>query len=201
MNRRLNVSAVTKVGNALLNASAIPGRYGSILILILVFVVLISVVGSQFGLGELFTWDTSIPLFGTKLNMTSIGELQWHLFALLIMLSGAYALKEDRHIRVDVMSDRFSIRTRLWIDVLGDLFFLLPFFALLAWYSFLFTQNAYNFGEQSNAGGLIDRYLVKAVLPIGSVLMLIAGVGRILRNLGLLFGRKNEDAASKELGQ
>ena len=104
----------------------------------------------------------------------------------MVMLSGAYALKEDRHIRVDVFSAQFSQRTRTLIDLFGDIFLLLPFFALLAWYSFIFTQTAYNFGEQSNAGGLVDRYLVKAVLPIGSVLIVGAAIGRILKNFGAL---------------
>src|SRR5699024_7677681 len=140
---------------------------GSILILVLSVVVLISVIGAMFGVGSIFSWQHSIPLFGKRLTMTSIGELQWHLFALLIMLSGAYTLKADRHIRVDIISDKFSNRTKLIVDILGDLFLLLPFFAVLAWYSLSFTQMAYTFAEQSNTGGLIDRYLIKAVLPLG----------------------------------
>ncbi|NYT84164.1 TRAP transporter small permease subunit [Pollutimonas harenae] len=156
------------------------------MIFILVFVVLTAVIGAQFGLSELAHWENPIPLFGNHLSMTSIGELQWHIFALLVMLSGAYAFKEDRHVRVDVWSARFSDRTRLIVDLLGDLFLLIPFFALLAWYSWAFMLMAYEFGEQSNAGGLVDRYLVKTVLPLGSVLMLGAGVGRVLRNLGVL---------------
>jgi len=188
MNGYFNFIAMTKIGTALLKISAVPGRYGSVLILVLIAVVMVSVIGSQFGLSELFEWKTSIILFDTRLNMTSIGELQWHIFALLIMLSGAYAIKEDRHIRVDVLSNRFSARTRLWVDLFGDLFFLVPFYVFLTWYSFLSAQNAFVFGEQSNAGGLIDRYLVRSVLPIGSSLMLISGIGRIFRNLGLVFG-------------
>jgi len=186
MSRNTISAELTKVGNALLYVGALPGRYGSALILILVLVVVFSVVGAQFSLSELARWETSVPLFGNHLSMTGIAELQWHIFSLLVMLSGAYALRENRHIRVDVASARFSPRTRIWIDLLGDLFFLLPFFAILGWYSLAFVEMSFNFGEQSNAGGLVDRYLVKAVLPIGSALMLIAGVGRILRNIGLL---------------
>lgn len=198
MNGRSDPGVITRWGDALLEACALPGRYASALIFILIFVVLVTVIGAQFGLSDLARWETRIPLFGTHLNMTSLGELQWHLFSLLIMLSGAYALKEDRHVRVDVLSARFSNRTRLYIDILGDLFLLLPFFALLAWYSLGFAQTAFQFGEQSNAGGLVDRYLVKAVLPIGSVLMLGAGVGRIVRNLGLLLSlRKPETPAER----
>lgn len=186
MSRNASSAELTRIGNALLNISAAPGRYGSALILILVLVVVFSVVGAQLSLSELARWETPIPLFGNHLSMTGIAELQWHIFSLLVMLSGAYALKENRHIRVDVASAQFSTRTRIWVDLLGDLFFLLPFFAILGWYSLAFVETSFNFGEQSNAGGLVDRYLVKAVLPIGSVLMLVAGVGRILRNIGLL---------------
>ncbi|AEC21973.1 hypothetical protein PT7_3433 [Pusillimonas sp. T7-7] len=169
------------------------------MIFILVFVVLAAVIGAQLGLSELTSWENPIPLFGNHLNMTSIGELQWHIFALLVMLSGAYALKEDRHVRVDVWSARFSDRTRLIIDLLGDVFLLIPFFALLTWYSWAFMQMAYEFGEQSNAGGLVDRYLVKAALPLGSVLMLGAGLGRVLRNLGLLLSNSGNTTSEDSI--
>lgn len=197
--RRSSSSAMTRWGDALLNACALPGRYGSALIFILVFVVLAAVIGAQLGLSELTSWENPIPLFGNHLNMTSIGELQWHIFALLVMLSGAYALKEDRHVRVDVWSARFSDRTRLIIDLLGDVFLLIPFFALLTWYSWAFMQMAYEFGEQSNAGGLVDRYLVKAALPLGSVLMLGAGLGRVLRNLGLLLSNSGNTTSEDSI--
>lgn len=197
MDRRSHPGVITRWGDALLQACAFPGRYASALIFILIFVVLVTVIGAQFGLSDLAEWETRIPLFGTHLNMTSLGELQWHLFSLLIMLSGAYALQQDRHVRVDVLSARFSDRTRLYIDLFGDLFLLLPFFALLAWYSLSFAQTAYQFGEQSNAGGLVDRYLVKTVLPIGSVLMLGAGLGRVLRNLGLLLSSHKAGATGE----
>lgn len=201
MIRRSHSGVITRWGDALLEACALPGRYASALIFILIFVVLVTVVGAQLGLSDLAKWETRIPLLGTHLNMTSLGELQWHLFSLLIMLSGAYALKEDRHVRVDVLSTRLSDRTRLYIDIFGDLFLLLPFFALLAWYSLGFTQMAFQFGEQSNAGGLVDRYLVKAVLPIGSVLMLGAGVGRILRNVAMLLSLRKSDPTAERPAQ
>lgn len=199
MSRYARSAGITRLGNALLNLSALPGRYGSALIFVLVIVVVLSVLGAQFSLGELLRWETRVPLFGNHLSMTSIAELQWHVFSLLVMLAGAYALKEDRHIRVDVVSASFSDRTRIWIDILGDLFFLLPFFAVLGWFSVSFVQTSYNFGEQSNVGGLVDRYLVKAVLPIGSALLLLAGFGRVLRNIGLLIeGRVHDEVEGNE---
>ncbi|MFA7669968.1 MAG: hypothetical protein WCX93_11515, partial [Burkholderiaceae bacterium] len=79
MDRRSQQSAMVRLGNALLDISALPGRYGSILILVLVLVVMVSVVGAQMGLSDLFAWERRVPLFGNHLNMTSIVELQWHL--------------------------------------------------------------------------------------------------------------------------
>lgn len=166
--------------------SAFPGMLGSVLVLVLVVVVVGAVIGAFYGVSDIASWDRSVPLFGTHFNMTGLTELQWHIFSLLIMLSAAWTFCEDGHVRVDVLSGHFSGRSKLIIDILGDLFLLLPFFGCLAWFSFKFAMTAYSFGEQSNSSGLIDRYLVKAVLPIGSGLMLCAGTGRILRNLGRL---------------
>lgn len=190
MGRYARFAGISRLGNALMKLGALPGRYGSALILVLILVVVFSVIGAQFGWAVLFRWETSIPLFGTQLSMTSLAELQWHIFSLLVMLAGAYTLVKDRHIRVDLVSMRFSWRLRVWIDILGDLFFLIPFFVLLTWFSISFVQTSFAFGEQSNVGGLVDRYLVKAVLPIGSILILIASIGRVLRNIGLLLQKQ-----------
>ena len=37
-------------------------------------------------------------------------EMEWHLFAMVFLFGIAYALKEDGHVRVDVLYDRFSPR-------------------------------------------------------------------------------------------
>lgn len=177
---------IATLGSVLMRVSALPGRFGAWSIFVLVLVVLFSVVAAQLSWSELLTWSTSVPLLGTRLNTTGVGELQWHLFALLVMLAGAYAMQQDQHIRVDVLSSRFSPRMRTTMDLCGDLFLLLPFFGCLFWFSLDFVARAYNFGEQSNNGGLIDRYLVKSMLTVGCVLMLLCAIGRILRNVAFL---------------
>lgn len=190
--------ALVRLGNALMHVSALPGYYSAWLVPVLVIVAVIGVIGAQQEVNVLLSWETPIPLLGTRLSMTGLAELQWHLLSVLIMLAGAYALREDRHIRVDLFSARFSPRTQRIIDLIGDLLLLLPFFALLFWFSLKTAQNAYNFGEQSNSGGLVDRYLVKALLPIGCALLMLAGAGRILRNLGLLLYPDCPGADAKE---
>ncbi|MCL1476225.1 TRAP transporter small permease subunit [Marinobacter sp. M3C] len=175
---------------------AVLGRYSAGLVLVIIAVVLLSVVGSSFGWSDLGSWETSLPLFGNHLNMVSIAELQWHLFALLVMVSGSYVLQQDRHIRVDLLSARMSPKGRVTVDLVGDLLFLLPFFGCLAWFSFGYVENSFLMGEQSNSGGLIDRYLVKATMPLGAFLLLGCGLGRILKNIGILF-QTDECASNK----
>jgi TRAP-type mannitol/chloroaromatic compound transport system permease small subunit len=198
MSKLSGLRAVAASGAALMRWGAAPGRYGAWFIFLLTLVVILTVIAAQFGLSAIASWDFRLPLLGNHLNVTGLAELQWHLFALLIMIAIVYAFSEDQHIRVDVISSRFSERTRTIIDIVGDLFLLIPFLALLLWYSIAFTQMAYNFGEQSNSGGLVDRYLVKAVLPLGCVLFLIAAVGRVLRNVARMLGEDRNDGGRRE---
>jgi len=179
-------SRLVSAGQTLMNACAVPGRYASWLVMVLIIVVVLSVVGSALGMSELASWEQSVPLFGRHLNMISLAELQWHLFALLIMLGGAYVLAEDRHVRVDIVSSVMSKRSNALVDIIGDLIFLLPFYVFVLWFSWDYMERSFLINEQSNSGGLIDRYLVKATLPVGCALLIGAGVGRIIRSIGLL---------------
>lgn len=193
MSRTSNANRLIAVGEGLMKLFSIPGRWAAWLVIMIIAVVIFTVIGSALGLSHLAGWGLRLPLFGNQLNMVGIAELQWHLFALLIMISGSYVLQQDRHIRVDIVSTRMSPKGRVLVDLLGDLIFLIPFYAFLLWFSFGFSERAFLFGEQSNSGGLIDRYLVKATLPLGCLLLLGAGCGRILRNLGMLMETKNID--------
>lgn len=193
MSRTSSANRLIAVGEGLLKLFAIPGRWAAWLVIIIIAVVIFTVIGSAMGLSHLADWQVRLPLFGNQLNMVSIAELQWHLFALFIMISGSYVLQQDRHVRVDIISARMSPKGRVLVDLLGDLIFLIPFFAFLLWFSFGFAERAFLFGEQSNSGGLIDRYLVKATLPMGCLLLLGAGCGRILMNLGMLMKTENSD--------
>lgn len=178
-----------QAGHALRVISAWPGRAASWLVLAIVVVVLAAVIGSQLRLGTLASWGTQLPLLGSGLTITGLAELQWHLFAVMVMLGGAYALTEDRHVRVDLLYSKLPRRGRALVDVLGDLIFLLPFCALVAWLSLSFIGLAYRSGEQSDYGGLIDRYLIKSIIPIGLAVLALAGLGRILTNLRLVLAR------------
>ena len=116
-------------------------------------------------------------------------ETQWHLYAVGFLGALAYCVKNDSHIRVDVLSERFSPRMRAWIDLYGILLLGLPFCALILYFSVPFVVDSYSSGEISaSPGGLPGRFLIKSALPVGFLMLALAFLARLMRVGRLLFG-------------
>jgi len=180
------VDALDRTGRALTGLGALLGRLAGWLIVPIVAAVLAAVVGTYLRFGEIVAWETDLPLLGTHLSITGLVELQWHLFAVMVLLGGSYALRANGHVRVDIVYDRLRPRTRALVDIVGHLVFLIPFALLVAWLSLDFVELAYRSGEQSDYGGLTDRYLVKAMVPIGFVILALTALGQVLSGLAVV---------------
>ncbi|NJN50429.1 MAG: TRAP transporter small permease subunit [Gammaproteobacteria bacterium] len=116
-------------------------------------------------------------------------EIQWHLYATGMLLGLAACYVDDAHVRVDVLHERLSPRLRAWIELYGTLLLLLPFIALMLIYSVPFVAHSFSLSEVSVApGGLPLRWLIKAMLPLGFLLLLIASIARLTRVWVFLFG-------------
>ncbi len=115
-------------------------------------------------------------------------ELQWHLYAVGFLLGLGACLDSDDHVRVDVLRARFSLRTEAWIEFYGLLLLFLPFVVLVLWFAIPFVAYAYQSGEVSDApGGLPYRWVIKAAIPVGMLLLLMAGWARLSRVWACLF--------------
>jgi TRAP-type mannitol/chloroaromatic compound transport system permease small subunit len=113
-------------------------------------------------------------------------EIQWYMFAGMVLLGGPYALKMNEHVRVDLVYGMVSERTRIWIDVIGGILFLLPICVILIYFTWPWFVESWRLGEtSSNAGGLI-RWPVKLVLPVGFFLMALQGVSEIIKRIAAL---------------
>jgi TRAP-type mannitol/chloroaromatic compound transport system permease small subunit len=120
-------------------------------------------------------------------------EIQWYMFAGIVLLGAAYTLKRNEHVRVDVLYGRLDSRTQAWIDLLGMILFVMPTCVILLWMSWPFFLDAYTSGEtSSNAGGLI-RWPVKIAMPIGFAMLAAQGVSEIIKRIGYLAGVYNMD--------
>lgn len=116
-------------------------------------------------------------------------EAQWYLFGALFLLGAGYTLKHNGHVRIDVLHQRLSDKTRAWIDLFGGLLFLLPFAGLLSWLSWSLFAESWRIQEMSpDAGGLL-RWPVKLLLPVGFGLLFLQGVSETLKRIGVLVGR------------
>ena len=115
-------------------------------------------------------------------------EVQWYMFAVIVMFGASYTLKRNEHVRVDLFYMTLGRRGQLWIDILGTLIFLLPTCAILAWLSWPFFMQSYAVNEHSsNAGGLL-RWPIKLVLPVGFALVALQGVSELIKRVAFLNG-------------
>ena len=123
-------------------------------------------------------------------NMSSNAwlELQWYLFGAAFMLAAAYTLRQNEHIRIDIVYGAFSRRVQHWIDLFGHVFFLMPFVILMIVYFIPYVGLSYRSGEMSNnAGGLI-LWPAKSMLLIGFVLLGLQGVSEIVKKIAIMRG-------------
>jgi len=130
----------------------------------------------------------AVSRYALNLSSNAWLELQWYLFAAVFLLCAGYTLLHNEHIRIDVVSSRLSRRTRVWIDILGTVFFLLPMSICIAWLSWPVFVNAWVSHEiSSNAGGLI-RWPARLLVPTGFFLLSLQGVSELIKRVAYLLG-------------
>lgn len=131
----------------------------------------------------------------------ALQELEWHLFALIFLLGAAYTLKHDCHVRVDLCyrARWMSTRRRAWVDLLGTLFFLLPFSVLIIYSAWPFVESSYSLNEHSpDPGGLPYRYLIKMMIPLCFVLLVVQGIAIIIRSAQKIAAHDDDAQAARE---
>ncbi|MBR1219133.1 TRAP transporter small permease subunit [Bradyrhizobium sp. U87765 SZCCT0131] len=115
-------------------------------------------------------------------------EIQWYMFGGIVLLGAAQTLRLNEHVRVDLLYSSVSERTRLWIDVIGFIVFLLPVTAYLINLTWPFFLKSYVSQEySSNAGGLI-LWPAKLLLPAGFVLLWLQGAAELVKRIAGLTG-------------
>lgn len=120
-------------------------------------------------------------------------EVQWYMFAGIVLLGGPYTLQRNEHVRVDIVYSSLSERARVWIDIVGGLLFLLPICIILIYFTWPWFLDSWRLDEGSqNAGGLV-RWPVKLLLPVGFTLMALQGISEIIKRVATLRGMQRAD--------
>lgn len=165
--------------NAIDTLNEYVGKAVSWLTTILVLVICFDVV-----MRYLFTWSSA-----------AVFELEWHVFASIFMVGSAYALKHDKHVRVDLFYSKFSEKKKAWVNLIGTLLFLFPFCIVIIWTSIPFVQNSFRILETSpDPGGLPARFIIKSTIPIGFILLLLQGVSIVTNSLKTIVNPKPADS-------
>jgi TRAP-type mannitol/chloroaromatic compound transport system permease small subunit len=127
-------------------------------------------------------------------------EAQWYLFGAVFMLTAAYTLLKNEHVRIDVLASNFSNRTREWIDLICHLTFLLPFCIIMTYLAWPFFFRSFSSGEMStNAGGLIV-WPAKAFVLVGFVLLTAQALSEIIKKIAILRGLIEDDTPPSSHG-
>tara|TARA_B100001559_G_scaffold252581_1_gene216330 strand:+ start:403 stop:879 length:477 start_codon:yes stop_codon:yes gene_type:complete len=116
-------------------------------------------------------------------STASLYELEWHVFAIIFLLGSVYTLHADEHVRVDVFYSKFSKKNKRLVNLIGNLFFLIPFGLVISYTSIPFVEDSYNILESSpDPGGLPFRFLIKSIITISFFLLSVIGFMRIINS-------------------
>lgn len=162
-----------RFSNAVDRVVALAGNAASWLWPLLVAVVVLQVV-LRYGFGR---------------GSAMLEELQWHIYAVGFMIGLSYCANVDRHVRVDVIAERWPVRRRAWIELVGLATFMLPFVLVILVEGIPYAKSAWDFNEVSaSPGGLPYRWVPKSFISIAAALLALSAISRLTRCLTLLFG-------------
>lgn len=159
---------ILKVSNALAAFAEKVGYVAAWAALVLVIVIMFDVIGRHF----------------FSVGSSKLQELEWHLHTVLFMFCLGLGYVHDTHVRIDIVRERLGRRARCWIEIIGAIFFLFPFCLVVIYYGIELTHRSWLIGEiSSSATGLPYRWLIKASIPLGTLVLLIAGIAMLLRSI------------------
>lgn len=115
-------------------------------------------------------------------------EAQWYLFSLIFLLGGAYALKHNAHVRIDLIFGRLSKPAQAWIDVVGTVLFLIPMAVGVVYLSWPWAMNSFLGREVSPDAGGLPRWPIKLVMPLGFALLALQGISELIKRIAYLRG-------------
>jgi len=158
-------------------------KIGGIAIVLMMIAILVQVAASRAGVTTVYDIEGEWPVFGPAITLNSLSDLQWYLLALVAWLPAGVVWLRNGHVRVDFAYSNMGRRGKTVVDILGHLIFALPFLLFMIPDAWELAMKAFERGESSANGGLIDRYLPRAALPICFALLLAAIVFETWRNI------------------
>lgn len=175
------LNSIESVINFILDST---GKLATLLLILLVIVISYNV----------------IARYAFNLSYIALEELSWHLYSSIFLLGMAYAVRTQSHVRVDIIYTSRSEKTKAIIDLVGTVFLMLPFCALMVVFGFDFAKDSYSFGPHADTfaglieqffstgigeksqdpGGLNNRFVIKSVIPLAFLLTFLSGISILI---------------------
>jgi TRAP-type mannitol/chloroaromatic compound transport system permease small subunit len=133
-------------------------------------------------------------------------EVQWYLFGMIFLACAGFTLLRNEHVRIDLISGRFSKRGQTWIDIFGIVFFLMPMAVAILVLSWPVFVSSFMSNEMSNSPGGLIVWPARFLIPAGFLLLILQAVSELIKRVGFLKGlcpdptaKRNAMTAEEEL--
>lgn len=122
----------------------------------------------------------------------ALQEVEWHLFDTVFLLGLTYALKHDKHVRVDIFFERYTHDTKHIVQIFSMLLLVLPFSALFLYDAYgMMIQSYLQHEISSDPGGLPHRYVIKGVLVLSFILLILQAISEVFKAYEQLASKKH----------
>ena len=155
----------------------------AVCLIVLMIAIGLQVLFSAMDINPVTEFQTKLPLVDDAITLNSLLDFQWHLLVIIGLLPIGLVWLANKHVRVDFIFAKLGQKHQSHVDGLGNLLFAVPFFALIIPASWNFMLRAWSSDEGSRNGGLVDLWMIKAVLPLGLMLLAVAIAWETLRLL------------------
>ena len=130
----------------------------------------------------------ALTRYAFSISSNAFLEAQWYLFGMIFLSYSGYTLLRNEHVRIDLLSERLSKRTRTWIDILGIVFFLMPMALAILWLSWPVFVQALASNEMSNSPGGLIVWPARLMIPVGFLLLIVQALSELIKRVGFLRG-------------
>jgi len=142
---------------------------------VIIVITQLLVVIARYVFGLSFSWLSEIVIYG---------------FAAMFLLASASALRDDDHVRVDILRPGFGVTGRAWFELVGLYLFLFPVCVLVLWAAISpsFVRSWMSFEASRESDGLPILFLFRTLVPLFAVLLMAQGLSQALKMAQIIAG-------------
>jgi len=120
--------------------------------------------------------------YGFSLGFIWAQELEWHIMVPICLFGMSYALLHGEHVRVDVLFQYFTPRTKHAVEVVTSILSM-AFCLIVIWLSIPYVYQSWSIGEgTANPGGIEYRYVIKSLIPIGFAVLFLQSLSEAIKS-------------------